>query len=433
MIGGFNYHCSICNFHACVKCVDVAAAQEVVDTTLKNEALIKLKHKGHSQHALTLQLRRATFRCDACNTEDKDLYFAHIKCALNAEHHSTPSDGRGTLTLEEHVNDFMHFPMSDIFLDPLKWLHFGKMAQADDKKTTINHSSHEHSLILNVEPQGNNILNTDYNDAIEVCDGCVRPISLPYYNCKDGCSFILHKYCVELPLTLEHQLHSDHSLELVNADEYEEKYICNGCVCFGNRFAYRCETCKFYLDVNCAFLPNTIIHESHKHPLVQIINPLNCCMACEKLNAGISYACNVCNFQLDMFCAVGSPRFHAHRYCKGHEIPLTYPPVEDHPEDFYCDICEREMHPIHPLYHCQECKNSFHLQCINRLDILLNVKVEESMIVSYHKHPLTLVRRMKTPEYVCFYCNLDINGHLFLECQTGTCPFKICGQCHFSK
>ncbi|KAJ9537615.1 hypothetical protein OSB04_030348 [Centaurea solstitialis] len=500
MIRGLNYHCSICNFRACVKCVNVAVAQEAIATTLKNEALSNFNHKGHPQHNLTLQSRPATFHCDACNTKDEDMFyrcdscdfwihktcaflkptitllqhhqhsldlvyslpsdfynylyfckfckkcvqrkewlyhcancrfFAHIKCLLNADHHATTSDDRGTSALEEHVNEFMHFPMSDVLVDPLKWLHVEKMARGDDKKLEVNHSSHEHSLILNVESQGNNIPNTDYTDEIEVCDGCVRPISLPYYNCKDGCSFILHKYCAELPLTLKHQLHPYHSLELINADKHdEEKYICNGCLCYGNRLAYRCQPCKFYLDVNCAFLPDVITHESHEHPLCQVIYPLAYCLACERSFTGISYACNPCTFVLDMLCAVGSPRFLAHRYCKGDKIPLTYPPIENHPEDFYCDICELQMHPMRPLYHCQECKSSFHRRCISRVDSHANVKVKESRIFSYHKHPLTFVRRRKTPEYVCFCCNLDINGHLVLECRTGTCPFRICYSCH---
>nr|GFB25291.1 C1-like protein [Tanacetum cinerariifolium] len=101
-----------------------------------------------------------------------------------------------------------------------------------------------------------------------------------------------------------------------------------------------------------------------------------------------------------MYCAMRSPQSLAHRYCKGHEIPLTYPPVEDHPEDFYCDICEEEMNPNLPLYHCQKCKyrNSFHLDCISRNDYYANVWSEGTETVSYHKHPpLTFVRRKKTP------------------------------------
>ncbi|KAJ9538773.1 hypothetical protein OSB04_031506 [Centaurea solstitialis] len=487
LVKGFSYWCMICEFDACTKCgLGIAP---------KNEALIAFKHEGHPQHTLTLQLRSASFRCDACLAKDEDLfytcddcdfwmhktcaslahsidlhhhhkhplilvyslpdnfynfwyycefcnkfilkngwlyhcancrYFAHIKCALNA---NIPSDSVGTSLVEEHVNEFMHFPMLDAFTDPLNLLHLERVSLDDNGASEISHWSHGHPLILNVEPRGNNMSNISC-DPIEVCNGCVRHLSLPYYSCKHGCSFTLHKYCAELPLTLEHQLHPDHTLELIDTSKDKYYHRCNGCFSYGNTFAYKCETCKFYLDVNCANLPNTIIHKSHKHPLTQVIDPKPGCNACALTSSGVSFACEDCNFQLDMFCAIQSPHFLTHKYCKGHEIPLTYPPVEDHPEDFYCDICEKEMHPKRPLYHCNKCKNSFHLHCINRIDFFANVKLDGTRMTSYHKHPLTFVRRKKTSLYVCFGCNLDINGRLMLECRTGTCPYRICYHCY---
>ncbi|KAJ9538772.1 hypothetical protein OSB04_031505 [Centaurea solstitialis] len=485
----FCYACNSCNYVVCAKCGIAIALEHEAAIALKQEASVKFKHEGHPQHSLTLQLRSASFLCDACLAEDKDFfyqcdscdfwmhktcaslahtidlphhpnhplvlvyslpdnfykfsfnceictkhiqikgwlyhcancrYFAHIKCALNAKQHPIPSDLVGTSHVEEHVNEFMHFPLSDSFTDPLQLLHLEKVSIDDDGATEISHWSHDHPLILNVEPQGNNMHNISCGDLVEVCYGCVRPLSFPYYNCKHGCSFNLHKYCVELPRTLEHQLHVKHSLDLVASEFYK----CDGCFSLGNTFAYKCETCMFYLDVNCGFLPNTIIHKSHKHPLSQVIDPNILCKACERTFGGTSFACKACNFHLGIHCAIRSPRFLTHRYCKGHEIPLTYPPVEDHPEDFYCDTCEMEMHPKLPLYHCHKCKNSFHLGCINEIDYYANVKVEGTRTISYHKHPLTFVRRKKTSLYVCFGCNLDINGRLMLECRTGTCPYR---------
>ncbi|KAJ9538774.1 hypothetical protein OSB04_031507 [Centaurea solstitialis] len=491
LVKGFSYWCMSCDFDACTKC-GIAVA-------LKEEALIKFKHEGHPQHTLTLQLRSASFRCDACLAKDEDLfytcdncdfwmhktcaslahtidlphhpkhplvlvyslpdnfykyrfycefckkfilrngwlyhcancrYFAHIKCALNAEQTSIPSDSVGTSLVEESANEFMHFPLSDAFVDPLKLLHLEKVSLDDNGATVISHWSHAHPLILNVEPRGNNMSNISCGDPIEVCNGCVRPLSLPYYSCRRGCSFTLHKYCAELPLTLEHQLHPGHSLDLVDTSKDKYYYVCDGCFNFGNTFVYKCDICMFYLDVNCANLPNTIIHKSHKHPLTQVIDPKPHCNACNLTPPGVSFACKACNFQLDIFCALRSPRFITHPYCKGHDIPLSYPPVEDHPEDFYCDICEQEMHPKRPLYHCHKCKNSFHIVCINRIDYFANVYAEGTRTMPYHKHPLTFVRKKKTSLYVCFGCNLDINGRLMLECQTGTCPYRICYRCY---
>ncbi|KAI3691937.1 hypothetical protein L6452_31740 [Arctium lappa] len=365
-VGGFSYYCIQCDFDACTKCSAAIARKEEAlikfqheghpEHTLtlqsrsasflcdachsKDEGLlyqcedcdfwihktctslaptINLPH--HHKHPLVLvyslldNFYKFEYFCEFCDRYilrngwlyhcANCRYFAHIKCALNAMQPLISSDALGTsVAAEECVNDFPQFPMSCAFTDPLKLLHLENMDLDDDNTTEINHWSHDHPLIFNVESQRNNINNIGCSDPVEVCFGCVRPLSLPYYSCKDGCLFTLHKYCAELALTLEHQLHPDHSLDLVDTYEEEDYYICNGCFSNGNRFVYTCEACKFYLDVNCAFLPNTIKHKSHKHHLVQVIGPDTRCKACYKLFDGISFACKSCKFRLDMFCAL---------------------------------------------------------------------------------------------------------------------------------
>ncbi|KAL7595354.1 hypothetical protein Lser_V15G30181 [Lactuca serriola] len=516
---GFAYtsveqHNTLFKFIACIDCCVVEIARRAEADAIKEEAKIKVQHEGHPKHTLTLQLRPASFLCDACNAKDEGLfyecdtcdfwihkscvslaptiilphhpnhplvlvyslpekffnflyycefcnkyirrnlwlyqcancrYFVHIKCALNAvDQPSTLRDSASASIDDEEVDNFLHFPMLEAFTDPLKLVLFEKTAQYnddDDDKTKINHWCHQHPLTLNVESQPNNMCCSSH--PIEVCFGCVRPLSLPYYTCKDGCnSFSLHKYCAELPLKLQHPLHPDHSLALINTNRLlslintrgHGKYNqCNGCGSFCNTFLYKCETCEFKLDVSCAFLPNTIKHKSHKHPLIQVIDPVPVCNACNMWSDYISYACNACNFILDMYCAMRVPHSLGHRYCKGHEIPLTYPPVMDHPEDFFCDICEMEMHPKFPLYYCHKCKNSFHLHCISRIDLYANIFHEGTFNVPYHKHPLTFVRRKKTPKYICSNCNQDINGSLILECRSKVCSFNICLECAYNK
>nr|GEY37402.1 C1-like protein [Tanacetum cinerariifolium] len=441
-------------FNACSNCFLVEFAHKAESDAIKKEASIKLIHEGHPQHSLTLMLRPASLRCDACKTEEKGLfyecdrcdfwihkscaslapifnlphlhpkhplvlvyslpenfykypyycqfcrkyirrdewlyhcrrcrYFAHIKCTINAQKLPyTPRDDPSTSAASDNINSLLHFPMAEGFIDPLKVLHSKIIAQDDKEATEINYWNHlPHSLILNYveDPQGNNMMpDINSGDPIKVCYACVRPLSFPYYSCKeDGCLMFapVHKYCAELPQTIQHQLHPDHTLHLADTWEDANFYTCNGCFSLGNTFAYKCETkCKFYFCVNCAFLPKTIKHESHNHPLTQLIDPGVACKACNQSSAGISYSCNACAFQLCMYCAMRSPQSVAHRYCKGHEITLTYPPVEDHPEDFYCDICEEEMDPNFPLYHChdQKYRSSFHLYCLSRIDYLLNV------------------------------------------------------------
>ncbi|PWA64717.1 C1-like protein [Artemisia annua] len=452
-------------FLCCSNCFLVEFACKREYDAIQEKATIKLQHEGHPQHSLTLMLRPACLRCDACKTEEKGLfyecnscdfwihetcaslpptidlphhhpkhpivlvyslpdkfykyvyyckfcneyirrnewlyhcancrYFAHIKCALNAQQQpSTPRDNPSTSAASDNEISLLHFPMSEAFTDPLKLLHSKIIAQDDKETTEINHWSHPaHSLVLNVEDsQGNNMMpDINSGDPIKVCYACVRPLSYPYYSCKeDGCSVFtdLYKYCAHLPRTLQHLLHPNHTLHLVDTWGRKNFYKCNGCFSWGNTFAYRCGiNCEFYVCVNCAFLPRVIKHESHNHPLTQLIDPEVLCNACNKWHVYISYACKDCDFILCMYCAMRSPKSLAHRYCKGHEIPLTYVPVDDHPEDFYCDICEEEMNPNFPLYHCHNHKSrsSFHLGCISRIDYYAN------MVSLQHQHFRVLV------------------------------------------
>nr|XP_043638280.1 uncharacterized protein LOC122609292 [Erigeron canadensis] len=330
--------------------------------------------------------------------------------------------------------------MAQAFTDPLK-LRFHSDDEPAEK--VINYWSHDHPLFLTVVPPQakNNNMPTD-DDPITVCHCCVRPISSStyYYSCKhDGCSFTLHKYCVELPRTLQqHALHQqrDHPLHLVKL--VHTFLLCDACDKRCNTFFYECgqRDCYFRIDVNCAFLPKIIKHEYfHKeHHLVQHTGPswISRCKICEQnFYKHVGYKCDACNFRLDLHCALKSPYSLPHRYCKGgHEVPLMCPPIEDHPEDFYCEICEEEMNPLIPLYYCGKCKNSFHIRCLSRVYRYENYLREGSLNDPYyHNHPLTFVRRKKPSKEVCYRCNGDINGFLFLECRTGNCSYCLCLEC----
>ncbi|CAI9290989.1 unnamed protein product [Lactuca saligna] len=340
-------------FNACIDCCLVEIALKTEADAIKEAITIKIEHEGHPQHILTLQLRLAAFRCDACNTyKDEGLFYecdscdfwihktcaslsstihlptiiTHLQWSISFQKNSLnlhiivnfaeyTSDGMTgciivptvdilPISIDEDENGLLHFPMSYELTDRLKRQHYEKMTQYDDdddEKIVIKHQnwSHEHPLILHVQPQANNM--SGCSDPIEVCFRCVRPLSLPYYTCKDGCnSFSLHKYCAELPLKLQHPLQPDHSLDLIHTcpQNLYDRY--NGCGSFGNTLLYKCETCEFNLDVNCALLPRTIKHESHKHPFIQVIDHEPLCNACNVWCDHISYACKACSFILDI-------------------------------------------------------------------------------------------------------------------------------------
>ncbi|KAK8516675.1 hypothetical protein V6N12_049397 [Hibiscus sabdariffa] len=116
--------------------------------------------------------------------------------------------------------------------------------------TEIKHGYHDHNLRLT--------LSGDIEDDGQ-CDGCMRPISTPFYTC-DRCKFSLHKDCAELPREKRHPFHK-HVLTLTNSSlsPVNGYSICYGCDRPYNGFSYRCynEDCKqhFNWDIRC--LSNT--------------------------------------------------------------------------------------------------------------------------------------------------------------------------------
>ncbi|XVF42316.1 hypothetical protein PTKIN_Ptkin01aG0351300 [Pterospermum kingtungense] len=72
-------------------------------------------------------------------------------------------------------------------------------------------------------------------------------------------------------------------------------------------WAYNCETCNFWLHLNCAEeqLPPQISHPlHHQHPLDLHHDAANfVCKACFTLSGGHRYVCNDCNFIIDTLCA----------------------------------------------------------------------------------------------------------------------------------
>ncbi|GKD86969.1 C1-like protein, partial [Tanacetum coccineum] len=147
-----------------------------------NCCVVEISHKAEADAVKKQAMDEGLFyQCDSCDfwihqtctslastleiPQITHLYFAHIKCALSAPPPSTPRDRPSTSGANEDSNSLLHFPMSDVFTDPLKLLHLDKLSLDDNDELAIKHWSHNHSLILNVEPQHNNMPST--SDSIE--------------------------------------------------------------------------------------------------------------------------------------------------------------------------------------------------------------------------------------------------------------------------
>ncbi|GJX78846.1 C1-like protein [Tanacetum coccineum] len=115
-------------FNICINCWVLESARKSEADGIKEEAKVKLKHKGLP----------------------------------------TPPEDPSTSAADEDTNYLLHFPMSVPFMDPLKLLHLKQLSLDNNDEVEITHPSHDHPLILTARPQDNNNI-PDVDDPIETC------------------------------------------------------------------------------------------------------------------------------------------------------------------------------------------------------------------------------------------------------------------------
>ncbi|XP_058186688.1 protein VACUOLELESS GAMETOPHYTES-like [Rhododendron vialii] len=175
---------------------------------------------------------------------------------------------------------------------------------------------------------------------------------------------------------------------------------------------FGCSSCDFYLDILCASLPTIIRHEAHQRALAsrKVCNVI--CSICSGNVQGFVFECGGCSFILCYFCALLPSKF-THRWDK-HPFLLTYSPVENHMDEYYCEMCEREVNPKRWFYHCVDCDQSFHTGCVETFfsDLHLNVKFGDTLKVDKHSHLLSCVR---CPKNNCQQPSCNSCGGLLLK------------------
>ncbi|CAK9152104.1 unnamed protein product [Ilex paraguariensis] len=312
--------------------------------------------------------------------------------------------------------NLLYLPVTDGSLELFR--HFAKHINLEDieREPELINWSHEHTLIL-FDVQTDD----DIKDEIILCDGCVQPISFPFYCCGE-CNYFLHLSCVNLPPELQHPIHHEHPMKLCR-DTFFNTFWCYACRVYTNGFFYTCETCEFFLDVKCAFLPTSIAHQAHKHPLVQVKGSKHLCKACDNTFSTNGYGCEACKFNLAHSCAL-FPNTITHRWDK-HPLILSYPPFSEHPDEFHCEMCENEINPNYWIYHCNNCDQSFHPNCI--IDNYSNVKYGGTLKINRHPHTLKFVRKArKRSSYYSCGASSDSDKPIF-ECVE--CNYTLCLKC----
>ncbi|MFS7928657.1 putative chromatin regulator PHD family [Helianthus anomalus] len=249
-----------------------------------------------------------------------------------------------------------------------------------DDGEMLNHFSHEHQLILFNKQTSLGKKPISLHDPMKrvqlLCDGCVRPImTVPFYTCcqytDEQCCFVLHEWCAKLPSQIQDYFgHPDHPLVLKTniPSKFFGVFECEICGLPSNGFMYGCTTCNYFVDINCAFIPEEITHDAHPgHLLLKVkasASSLERCKACRRwVDTNWIFQCASCDFYIHVKCALLLPRMIKHK-CDKHSLSLRYEPVENHIEEYFCEICEDEFNPWRWFYHCTTCAQSMHTRCV---------------------------------------------------------------------
>ncbi|KAK8308220.1 hypothetical protein V6Z11_D02G041000 [Gossypium hirsutum] len=330
-------------------------------------------------------------------------YIAHAHCATNK------SIWDGTIIKEGY--DERHGP-SNLITDVIEQISIEEIMVA----SKIKHSYHHHNLRLT--------LSGEIKDDSQ-CDGCMRPISNPFYSCEQ-CKFFLHKNCAELSKEMRHPFHK-HLLTLTNSSTLGDFSSCDACSHLYQGFSYRCyrRGCNLNFDIRCMLMLDTLNHPSHDHSLLLEHNQQRNCSACSGTMEPwrVAYRCmKRCDYTLDVGCATLPPTAW-YKYDK-HPLTLTYSD-DSEPSQLYCDLCEKERQPNSWFYYCVDCDNSLHLNCA--LGDLPYMKLGNKIKGTGHQHRLTVVKNIwNCPP--CEKCRELCNGRA-LECKEFGCNFTIHWNC----
>ncbi|XP_030958024.1 uncharacterized protein LOC115979999 [Quercus lobata] len=349
---GMPYVCNPCGFLIHRRCANFPGRLKVVRHNHPLNLIHSLElHQSNSQLCqlcfLKLDTNYALYYCSTCH------FAAHLDCAMSRG--NMEDINLLELKEEESAESKAMLENVDSKLDQSVDSEICKVIKTTvgedgtEIATEIKHFSHEHHLKLTDDEVPNN----------KICDGCVRAILTPsFYSCVNfNCSFFLHKSCIKLPKIKQHPLHR-HPLTLTYQRWYFE---CSVCEQWCNGFSYDCQGCYFELDAQCSLISNILTHACHEHPLyLSITNYEQKCSICDSKEYQV-FRCTTCEFVLNFNCAT-LPQT-AWYYQHEHPFTLCYAPEDDSGE-YYCDICEEERDLKQWFYYCEDCSYPAHLECI---------------------------------------------------------------------
>ncbi|XP_062145753.1 uncharacterized protein LOC133853752 [Alnus glutinosa] len=201
-----------------------------------------------------------------------------------------------------------------------------------------------------------------------VCWRCDKPVLGSAYTCfVSECGFVIHTSCIQQFKShqINHPLHPDHTLSLQRRDSNR----CDACCRSHNSSSfYKCDSCNFQLDVECANHFPINPNDCHRHEFSPIWKQIQFnCEACGEEITNFAYrVCNICKLLVHDRCA----KFPRTLKIKPHNhlLKLIYSPheIKKRPNMMFCRICYDKVSTEYAAYYCQKCSYVVHLQCVER-------------------------------------------------------------------
>ncbi|CAH2045178.1 unnamed protein product [Thlaspi arvense] len=216
------------------------------------------------------------------------------------------------------------------------------------------------------------LLRLTFRDLVQ-CEACHR-IQEDGYFCP-RCRMAVHEDCVSVFESPEitHPSHVRHNLKLLTdgAPDYTDK-TCHVCGDHSENLLYHCDICKFNLDLYCAIkeprpfaLLDTKVHEHTLTLMPKLISFV--CDACGRTKGeGAPYVCLQCDSMIFHQDCTQLPRvINVNRH--HHRVTYTYPLGH---RGLKCGVCLEAIDWSYGAYSCSHCPNhAYHSRCATREDV----------------------------------------------------------------
>ncbi|KAB1995968.1 hypothetical protein ES319_D13G197500v1 [Gossypium barbadense] len=289
-----------------------------------------ISHPSHSQHPLQLIYEDKHCCCNGCSGLSRNWLYRCQRCDFNLDLSCASSTTIPT-PIDKEINHFCHHHT---------------LTQFNYRKVSKYHPS---------------------------CFWCVKLLSGICYVCLqcDSLRLCIHESClINMPTVItEHPFHPSHPLYIIASSESVRCFACTSY----HTMIYSCKKCRFHFCVHCTNLKPSLKHELHQHHLTlfPIIKSHRINEPCKKCDISI-YLNPLDEIKLFYRCLECDSSFHfrglihessaKHEYHR-HELILTDFFVEDFSDQYYCDICEQERVPQHPVYCCKKSRFVAHIGC----------------------------------------------------------------------